>query len=258
MADSDNNGDGQRKVIYISATIMLVAALGLLGFQYWPDSDSASVETAAAESSSNAGTGNPDSHETDAESQNTFPSRVDRLGVQLGDDSAPVVIREFLDYQCPACKHFSPTMKELIHNSDYIDNGQVRVVLFDLPLPMHDNAMAAAQAARCAARQDSFIAMHDSLFANQSEWAEQSDPIPSFRRYAEEAGLDGERLERCIKEDKTLQVVQQNRQLAQKLGVRSTPTVILNNQVVSGNISYEGLKQRIDQALTGDNPQNSE
>ena len=61
--------------------------------------------------------------------------------------------------------------------------------------------------------------------------------------------MDGEQFERCIRQERTLQVVQRNRALSQQLGVRSTPTVLLNNQVVSSNIGYQGLKERVDQAL---------
>jgi len=89
-----------------------------------------------------------------AQQNRGFPDELDRLGVERGDPDAPLVVREFADYQCPACRSFYPTVKRLI--DEYVDAGQVRFVFFDFPLDMHEHAVPAAEAARCAGRQDAY------------------------------------------------------------------------------------------------------
>ena len=61
-----------------------------------------------------------------------FPSQLDQYGVSVGADDAPVVVREFADYQCPACGAFSEASKRL--KQEYVEVGKVRFVYFDLPL----------------------------------------------------------------------------------------------------------------------------
>ncbi|MEX2575873.1 MAG: thioredoxin domain-containing protein [Halofilum sp. (in: g-proteobacteria)] len=177
-----------------------------------------------------------------------FPARLDRLGVSRGDADAPVIVREFSDYQCPFCKRFFPAVQQLV--DDYVTSGQVRFVYFDFPLSnAHQHAVAAAQAARCAGRQDQYWAMHDTLFERQDDWSEHNDPLPRFRAYARELGLDAASLARCVREDETLDAVQQSRQLGARIGVRSTPSILVGTQAFSGAITYERLRQAVEREL---------
>ena len=83
---------------------------------------------------------------TAAANADPFPSQVDQYGVAVGESDAPVVVREFADYQCPACQNFSDASRKL--REQYVASGQVRFVYFDLPLQQHENAVPAAMAAR--------------------------------------------------------------------------------------------------------------
>ncbi|WP_148863972.1 DsbA family protein [Marinobacter fonticola] len=156
-----------------------------------------------------------------------FPATFDSVGVSIGDADAPVVVREFADYQCPACARFAPASKRL--RDEYVKSGQVRLVFYDLPLTQHEYAQEAALAARCAADQDAFWPMHDRLFEHQGEWSSSSDPVGTFARYADELGLDSRRLERCVETELHRQDISQSVGVAQQLRVASTPTVYVDN-----------------------------
>lgn len=156
-----------------------------------------------------------------------FPAEVDRFGVSVGPEDAPVVVREFADYQCPGCAVFSEASRRL--KEQYVDSGQVRFVFFDLPLRQHQNAMPAAMAARCAGDQDSYWAMHDRLFDNQSDWNSSSDPVATFSRYASDMGLDERRFRRCMTTDLHREDIEQSLRVARQLQVARTPTVIVDN-----------------------------
>lgn len=98
-----------------------------------------------------------------------FPVELDQYGVSVGAEDAPVVVREFADFQCPACGAFAKASKRL--KREYVDAGKVRFVYFELPLRQHQNAFPAAQAARCAGDQGAYWDMHDRLYDSQSEWS---------------------------------------------------------------------------------------
>lgn len=175
-----------------------------------------------------------------------FPAELDRYGVELGDPDAPVVVREFADYQCPACASFARVHEQL--RTDYIDTGKVRLVFFELPLSQHRNALPAAQAARCAGDQDAYWPMHDQLFANQSSWSAQGDPMRIFSGYAENLELNEGRFERCMSTEQRREQVEASASIAQQLRVASTPTVLVDNIPLT-RPGWEQLSGVIEQQL---------
>lgn len=183
------------------------------------------------------------------EDQPPFPAEVDRFGVQLGEPDAPVVVREFADYQCPACARFSGVLDQL--KSDYIDTGKVRLVFFEMPLAQHSNAMPAAVAARCAGEQDAYWGMHDALFTNQAAWSASSDPLALFAGYASELKLHEGRFQRCISTEQTRSAVEDSLAVAKQLRVASTPTVIVDNIPLTRS-NWEQLSGVIEQQLDRD------
>lgn len=175
-----------------------------------------------------------------------FPAEVDQYGVHLGDPDAPVVVREFADYQCPGCANFARLHSQL--KEEYIDTGKVRLVFFEMPLPQHANAMPAALAARCAGDQDNYWGMNEKLFSNQDSWSRSEDPIPLFAGYATELGLNESRLQRCIAQGLRREQVEDSLAVARQLRVASTPTVIVDNIPVP-RPGWEQLSGIIDRQL---------
>jgi len=174
-----------------------------------------------------------------------FPTEVDRFGVSVGSMDAPVVVREFADYQCPACARLAPIMERF--RERYVASGKVRLVYFDFPLDLHPNAVPAAMAARCAADQGAYWTMQGRLFAQQSQWAEEADPVQRFLGYARDLGLDAERLRHCIAADRYRDDVERSRQVAARLRVRRTPTVYVNNVRLTrpGWYQLSGVAERV-------------
>lgn len=156
-----------------------------------------------------------------------FPAELDRFGVSIGSDDAPVVVREFADYQCPACARFASASQRL--KQEYVETGQVRFVFFDLPLQQHRNAVPAAMAARCAGDQEAYWPMHDRLFEAQSQWSDADDPQALFFRYADDLGLEQRRFRRCMTTELHRDAIDQSRRVAMQLRVTSTPTVLVDN-----------------------------
>src|SRR5688500_12356825 len=82
---------------------------------------------------------------------------------QIGAPSAPVVMMEFSDYQCPNCALSQVTVKNLLKRHD----GRLLVVFRHYPLTNHKWARLAAQAAESAGVQGRFWEFSDILFEKQ-------------------------------------------------------------------------------------------
>lgn len=86
---------------------------------------------------------------------------------RLGQESAPVTIVEFADFECPFCKaYFNDTFAQI--KKDYIDTGKVKYYYRHFPLSFHPLAQPFANAAECANDQGKFWEMHDKIFKEQS------------------------------------------------------------------------------------------
>lgn len=173
-----------------------------------------------------------------------------RANATLGPASAAVTIREFGDFQCPACGAFEPIAEHI--RTTYANNKNVRYVFYDFPLNIHAHAHEAAYAARCAGKQGAFWPYHDKLYATQRQWAEKSDAgaFQSFLDIAVEAGIKVPPFEQCLKTQATKEIVKKSRDVGLKVGIMSTPTILVNRQVFAGAQSYDKLNEVIQQQLT--------
>src|SRR2546428_302972 len=63
-----------------------------------------------------------------------------------GSPAAPVTIIEFADFECPFCSDHANNVLPSLHE-DYISTGKVQYVFMNFPLPKHEFAPKAAEAA---------------------------------------------------------------------------------------------------------------
>ena len=147
----------------------------------------------------------------------------------IGPESAPAVLEEFGDFECPPCGLLHPVLKTM--EKEF--GPRLRVVFREFPLvPTHPHALAAARSAEAAGLQGKFWEMHDLLFENQRTWHEQFDARPTFEGYAQKLGLDMERFRRDVSSQVVEQRIFLDGKRAHGLGVKGTPTVFLNGREV--------------------------
>jgi protein-disulfide isomerase len=120
----------------------------------------------------------------------------------------------------------------------------VRLVFKDFPLPSHKLARPAHEAARCAGAQGRYWAYHDRLFAEQPDF-ERDDLV----RYAVDVGLAPEPFRQCLDERRFAAAVAADVAQARGLGVRSTPTFLVNGRPLIGAHPVETFRAAIDEAL---------
>jgi protein-disulfide isomerase len=164
-----------------------------------------------------------------------------------GDPNAKVTIVEYSDFQCPFCGRWArETLPQILQT--YGD--KVKIVFKHLPLPFHQFAQKAAEAAECAGKiggAKAFWAMHDKLF--QVGLPQGRLDVASLKQFAKEIGLDEKRFSQCLDTGETAQIVMEDMNESQRLGVRGTPTFFINGIPVRGALPFEAFKQVIDQEL---------
>jgi protein-disulfide isomerase len=167
----------------------------------------------------------------------------------IGDPNAPVTMVEFTDYQCPFCaRHFAQTLPSIIQT--FVDSGQVYYVFKDFPLTqIHPQAVAASEAARCAGEQGAYMEMHDLLFVNQQAWG-NNNAIEAFVAYAESLGLDTAAFSNCVTTHQYEDAINADLQEGVQIGVRGTPTFVINGVVVAGAQPFEAFQQNINRMLS--------
>jgi protein-disulfide isomerase len=171
----------------------------------------------------------------DADPSNTKPRIVAdwrgyaSSGNRLGTASAPVVITVFSDFQCPFCRQADAELSVLRREMPRL----VSVVYRNYPLSFHKYARTAAIAAICAGFQGAFEAYHHELFSHQDSLASLDwHDIAAHTGVADLAAFDT-----CMVTEKPLLVMRADSAAAKKLGVRGTPTMLINSLELIGGDS---------------------
>lgn len=114
------------------------------------------------------------------------------------------------------------------------------------PLPMHNNAQVAAEAAVAAHEQGKFWPMHDKMFQNA-----QALDRASLEKYAQELGLDMGKFKSALDSGRAKAVVTADTQVGNQVsgGRMGTPTFFINGRQVAGALPFEQFKTIIDEEL---------
>jgi protein-disulfide isomerase len=165
-----------------------------------------------------------------------------------GSAAAPVTVYEISDFQCPYCaRFFLETMPSL--EREYVVPGKVKFVFVNFPLPMHPNAVPAAELAMCGARQGKFWPLHDVLFRNQRQWSGLSEPGTVFLSYGDSVGANREALAACVRDGTMRAIVRTDAEGAVRSGARSTPTFYVEGGLIVGAQPVETFRAVLDSLL---------
>ncbi|MEO0326574.1 MAG: thioredoxin domain-containing protein [Myxococcota bacterium] len=162
---------------------------------------------------------------------------------QKGPDDALVTIVEFSDFECPFCSRVNPTVAQI--RETY--GNDVRIVWMNNPLPFHQNAGPAAQAALEAFDQrgsDAFWAMHDKMFENQRGLTR-----PNLESWAQEIGLNMAQFRAALDNEEHKATIERQQGLARQLGASGTPGFFINGRNLRGAQPFERFKAVIDEEL---------
>ncbi len=184
----------------------------------------------------------------DAGAPNGGSSNSDQLtNHTIGGGKTGVVLVEYGDFECPACYRFYPVIEHV--KEKYKDQITFQFRHFPL-VEIHQNALLAARASEAAAKQNKFWEMYNKLYTNQPQWSNLRDPTSAFESYAKELGLDVNVFMVDLKGEETNRIVQADRNSAKEQGYSSTPTFVLDGEVLTEpRDSVEYFSEKIDAAI---------
>jgi len=164
-----------------------------------------------------------------------------------GNAAAKVEILELSDFQCPTCAMAHEKIEPIIQkNLGKINYGRIDLPLFE----HHEWALPAAMAARAIQRvaPSKYWAYVDYVFKHQDEISKQ--PIDKFvQTYCEDHDIDWAAVQKIYNSKSERQALLDQVSRAFAIGISSTPTFIVNGQVMGfgpeGTFTIESIKSAI-------------
>jgi protein-disulfide isomerase len=149
-------------------------------------------------------------------------------GPARGPKDASVLIVEFGDLQCPACKAAQPTIESLVQAEP-----NARFVFQNFPLEMHNWAAKGAAYSDCVGRasNDAFWKFIAKTYETQTDiTAENVDE--KLTAIADGVGLKGADIAACAAKPETKAHVDSSIALGKSVDVTGTPTLFVNGRKI--------------------------
>jgi protein-disulfide isomerase len=151
----------------------------------------------------------------------------------FGSPDAPVTIVAFLHVKCVPSRETWSTFRQVMDKYDPVTN----VVFKNLALDTNDPLVGIAPI--CAHEQGKFLDYYSRLF-------EETDfSKGALIGYARETGLDTNLFSSCLDNSSHNNKLHRDLQDAANLGLRGTPTFVINNKKVEGDIGIDEWSQLI-------------
>lgn len=181
----------------------------------------------------------------------------------LGQEDAPVTMIEYASFTCSHCANFHDEAFAKL-KSDYIDTGKVKFVYREVYFDRY--GLLAAMIARDGG-PEKYFKISDVLYETQRDWISAGDDkgiIDNLRKIGLKAGIDKDKIEAtitafdtctadikaCMETDNIAGAMVATYQAnATADNIKGTPTIIINGETHSGEMSYEDLSKIIDAKL---------
>lgn len=172
----------------------------------------------------------------------------------FGNPDAVVSLIEYSDFECPYCKRFHPTAREMVESY----GGKVNWVYRHFPLAFHNpGAQKQAEASECASElggNEAFWKYIDRIYERTTSNG-TGFPIANLVPLAQEIGLDESAFQACLDSGKYAARVQEDFVDGSRSGISGTPgNILLNNQsgevaLKPGAVPLSALKVEVDRLL---------
>ena len=222
---------------FVAAALVLVGA----DFVYF-DGPQASPETARSTSAAGgAGTADQCELETTSPVDNNGASLINFQDITKGSSEADVTVIEYFDPNCPHCKDFHQIMKKLV------DAHSENVRFVYKPFPLRRSSLPEIQALYVAAQSGKFTQMLEGQYARQGR---SGISMSDLRAIASEIDMDPDVLSNRLQQNEYREHVLKQRKRAVKIGVDSTPTVLVNGHFAKSR-TLECMNTFIERAQAG-------
>ena len=167
-----------------------------------------------------------------------------------GDVNAKVTVKVFSSLTCPACANFH---SEIYYDlkKDFIDVGLVKFEHHPFPLDLA--ALNAEIILRCGIIDEKKFELLGTIYKKQNLWAVGSDINrinESIKKIGTEFNMKEEKMNSCLKNDKSQdEILNQRIEAQKKYKIQATPTIFINEKKYSGKVNYKQFKKAIEKNL---------
>lgn len=169
--------------------------------------------------------------------------------IVVGNEDAEVTVVEVSDYGCSHCRDFNLETGPLLE-AQYVDTNEVKWVVMPFALQSSTGGfptMPSAVAAMCANEQGAFADFHETMF--QLQGTQLYNTTEGFMEVATSLDMDTDAFASCLDNNSYADKVLENITMAQQAGINSTPSFIINGDLMAGNQPISVFQQRIDSLL---------
>ncbi len=205
-----------KKLVLISIVVLVLIFIGaIFGFN---KNKSNKIESYAKENSSGA-------------------PFVREHSVKLGDNKKNIIITQFTDPECPACRNFHPAIYKIY--KEYYEDIQLVVRYLD----NHKNSAYVIKILEASRLQNKYKEVTEIVYKYQPEWASKTNPNPEllWKYLPTIDGIDIEKLKEDVANIDISKLLELDRKDANKLGVRGTPSFFVNGKELENLIYNEFL-----------------
>jgi protein-disulfide isomerase len=154
----------------------------------------------------------------------------------FGKPEAKVTLAEFATFSCPFCARYSATVDSFIEK--YVRTGKARYLYVPMTFGTQPSTLA-AHAGLCAHRQNSFLAMADSLYDITNTRGEDVFTTGLVTDSATQLGLDAQALQTCINSGDMTKTLQNAADLSKTVGITGYPTLVYS---LDGGKTFQHFK----------------
>lgn len=214
----------QNKKLVLSTLVAVIAFF--VGFSFFYKNDSKSTQNIAVE--------------------NINELLVRDYSYKMGENSKNISVVEFLDPECESCAIYSTVVKRLY--KEYFGDIQIVIKYLD----NHKNSRFTIQILEAARVQGKYEEVLDMMFEKHSLWASHyasvDKPELLWQFLKEISDLDIEKLKEDMKNPKIDEIIKQDREDANALGVRGTPTIFVNGKQLQ-ELSHKDLFDLVEKEI---------
>lgn len=156
---------------------------------------------------------------------------------EIGNPKGDVVVVEFYDYNCPACKALFEGIDKLVN-----EDKNVRILMGEFPIfgPVSDKNAKIALAVYKLGGSDAYLKFHTTMMRHKGKANE-----PFALDTAKGIGLDRDEVKKEANKPEYTEQLAAIRDFAKKLQVRGTPAIIVGDRMFNGAIDYDALKTHV-------------
>ena len=167
----------------------------------------------------------------------------------IGDKNAPITIIEYASMSCSHCANFhNNTLPDL--KKEYIDTGKVKYVFRDFPY--NYPALLGSMVMRCIPSEVRYDYMN-ALYKLQNRWVVRENAITRQELYKimQTGGMTKENFDTCLSNvDLENKILQEVIAAQSEFNIRSTPSFLINGDLLEGDKSIKVFRQILDKILS--------